>query len=74
MFIFEVLLYKMGSPGFNIVLITRMQIVKRCPRISISHKTVSVQLNHACESTRTLACRLQILSEQLNHGREVREH
>jgi hypothetical protein len=46
----------------------------RCPRISISHTTVSVQLNHEFESTRTLACRLQIPSELLSHGRAVRGH
>jgi hypothetical protein len=46
----------------------------RCPGISISRNTVSVQLNPGCKSTSTLACRVLILSEKLNHGREARGH
>jgi hypothetical protein len=63
-FKFEVLLYRMGSLDFNDVAVTRMQIFTiGCLRISISHNIVSVQLSHECESTRTLACRVQILSK-----------
>jgi hypothetical protein len=38
------------------------------PRINISHDAVSEQLSYRCKSTRALECRVQILSESLNHG------
>jgi hypothetical protein len=56
----EVLLYKMGSPAFIVVAVTRMQIFRR---ISILHSTLSIQHNHGCNSTRTLACRIPVLSD-----------
>jgi hypothetical protein len=56
----------MDSSDFNVVAVTYMQIFTiRCPRISISHNTVSVQLDHGCKSMWTLACHVQILTELL---------
>jgi hypothetical protein len=54
----------------------RKNTTKQSIPVSISNKTVSVpvQLNKGCESTHMLARRVQILSEKLNHGREVRGH
>jgi hypothetical protein len=37
----------MGSPDFDVLAVARMQIfITRCLMISVSHNTVSVQLNH----------------------------
>jgi hypothetical protein len=61
----EVLPFKMGTPDFHKKSATRLKILLNVCRglHSISHNAVSVQLSHGCESTRMLACRVQILSE-----------
>jgi hypothetical protein len=65
----------MGPRDFNALAVAPMHIFTlRCPRISVSHNTISVQLCHGRESTRKLASRVQILPEQLNHGWEWAVH
>jgi hypothetical protein len=50
----------MGSPDINVLTVARMQIFTiSCARISVSHNTVSVQLNHGRVSTRASALRLR---------------
>jgi hypothetical protein len=65
-FKFEVLQYKSGSLDFNVKAAIRMQIklyvAGGLVQYSILHTTVSVQLNHMCESTRMLACHVLIRS------------
>jgi hypothetical protein len=46
----------MDTPDFYHIAATRLQIFKiRCPSISVSHNTVSVQFNHSHENKRASA-------------------